>query len=296
VKLLINALAGRVAISVLKAVRHTDPDRLAERFGRFMRRLGPWLPEHRVGLANLAAAYPEKSAKEIERILAEVWDNLGRMAAEFIHLDRLWDYHPSNVKVGRVELSDETARGFMAMRDGGKSTLVFCAHLGNWELQALTANTFGFPGAALYRAPNVGDVAEAVQEIRSTHIDLLIPTNRQAPFALASAIKRGFHIGILVDQHFGQGIDVEFFGRRCKANPMVARLARQFECPIRGVRTIRLPQHRFRLEITEEVTPPRDRDGKIDVAATMQAITGIVEGWVREYPEQWLWLHRRWRD
>jgi KDO2-lipid IV(A) lauroyltransferase len=76
---------------------------------------------------------------------------------------------------------------------------------------------------------------------------------------------------------------------------MIARLARHLECPIHGTRTIRLPGHRFRIELTEAATPPRAVDGRIDVPGTMQLITSMVEGWVREYPEQWLWLHRRWR-
>ena len=59
---------------------------------RLMRRIGPWLPEHRIGRANLVAAFPEKSPAEIERILRGVWDNLGRVGAEFAHIDRLWDY------------------------------------------------------------------------------------------------------------------------------------------------------------------------------------------------------------
>ena len=87
----------------------------------------------------------------------------------------------------------------------------------------------------------------------------------------------------------------EFFGRRCKATPIIARLAQHFDCPIHGTRVIRLPDHRFRAELTEQVAPVRDRDGRIDVQATTQAITTIIEGWVREHPEQWLWLHRRWR-
>ncbi len=100
---------------------------------------------------------------------------------------------------------------------------------------------------------------------------------------------------MLADQHFTMGIDVEFFGRRCKANPTLARLARRFDCPIHGTRAIRLPDHRFRLELTEALSVPRDAEGKIDVAKTMQMVTTIIEGWVREHPEQWLWLHRRWR-
>ena len=72
-------------------------------------------------------------------------------------------------------------------------------------------------------------------------------------------------------------------------------LLRQVGCPIHGVRVIRLPGHRFRAELSEEVQPARDAAGQIDVQGTMQAITSVVESWIREYPDQWLWLHRRWR-
>ena len=72
-------------------------------------------------------------------------------------------------------------------------------------------------------------------------------------------------------------------------------LLRQIECPIHGVRVIRLPNHRFRVELSEEVKPMRDASGQIDIQGTMQAVTAVVEGWIREYPDQWLWLHRRWR-
>jgi KDO2-lipid IV(A) lauroyltransferase len=88
---------------------------------------------------------------------------------------------------------------------------------------------------------------------------------------------------------------VDFFGRPCRTNPIIARLARYYDVPIHGVRVIRLPGHRFRLEMTEAIEPKRDATGKIDVTATTQMITTIIEGWVREYPDQWLWLHRRWR-
>ena len=100
---------------------------------------------------------------------------------------------------------------------------------------------------------------------------------------------------MLVDQYLTNGVDVTFFGRKTKANPMLARLLRQVECPIHGVRIIRLPNHRFRAELSEEVKPVRDASGQIDIQGTMQAVTSVVEGWVREYPDQWLWLHRRWR-
>jgi KDO2-lipid IV(A) lauroyltransferase len=123
----------------------------------------------------------------------------------------------------------------------------------------------------------------------------LIPTGLDAPMKLADALGRGTHVGMLVDQYYGRGVDVTFFGRRTKANPLLARLARHFDCPIHGTRIVRLPNHRFRAELTEEIKPVRDAEGKIDVAKTTQVVMSIIEEWIREHPEQWLWLHRRWR-
>jgi lauroyl/myristoyl acyltransferase len=94
---------------------------------------------------------------------------------------------------------------------------------------------------------------------------------------------------------YWRGVDVVFFGRICKATPILARFARRFDCPIYGYRMVRLPGGKFGFDITDPIAAPRDAAGKIDVAATTQVITGIVENRVREHPEQWLWLQRRWR-
>ena len=290
----IDAIVGRLAVLLLKGIRRTDPDRIADRAAAFMRRAGPWLPEHRTGRANLAAAYPNKSAAEIEEILGGVWDNLGRVVAEYAHLDRLWDWNAEDQSRGRIEFSDQSLQRFFALRDDGKPALLFSAHLANWELPALVAARYGLEGAVLFRAPSIAGIAAAVNQIRSTTVGT-IATGIGAPSAIMGALERGIHVGILIDQFFYQGIDVEFFGRPCKTNPIIARLARHFECPIHGVRVIRLPGHRFRLQMTEAIEPVRDSSGTVDIHATTQMITGIVEDWVREHPEQWLWLHRRWR-
>jgi KDO2-lipid IV(A) lauroyltransferase len=65
---------------------------------------------------------------------------------------------------------------------------------------------------------------------------------------------------------------------------------------VHGARVVRLPNNRFRIDLTRALELPRDAEGKIEIADTMQAVTSVIEGWVREHPEQWLWLHRRWRD
>jgi KDO2-lipid IV(A) lauroyltransferase len=123
----------------------------------------------------------------------------------------------------------------------------------------------------------------------------LIPTGIGAPAKAAAALEAGKHFAMLVDQFYYHGADVTFFGRRTKANPMIARLARHYDCPIHGTRVIRLPAGRFRIELTDAIEPPRDPQGRVAMQPTMQLITSIVEGWIREHPEQWLWLHRRWR-
>ncbi|HLN10067.1 MAG TPA: lipid A biosynthesis lauroyl acyltransferase [Xanthobacteraceae bacterium] len=291
----VNAVAGRTAALLLRALRLTDLDRTADMFAAVMRTIGPRLREHRIGRANLAAAFPDKSPAEIEAILAGVWDNVGRTAAEFIHLDRMWDYDRTHPKAGRAESTPESDAYFDRMRDDGQPALVFAAHLANWEQPALAAKGGGLNFAALFRRPNLSGISDAIMAARAGAMGTMIAGGPDAPFRIARALEQGQHVGLLVDQHYGNGVDVTFFGRTCKANPMLARLARHIDCPIHGTRAIRLPNNRFRVEMTDAITVPRDAGGRVDVQGTMQVITAIVEGWVREHPEQWLWLHRRWR-
>jgi KDO2-lipid IV(A) lauroyltransferase len=291
----VHAMFGAATVFTLRTLRRFDPDKTANFGGRSARMLGPYLPEHRIGRENLRAAFPEKTPEEIETILLDVWENLGRFGAELAHLDRIWDFDPKRPGNGRIEISANAEPLFEKLRNDGKGALVFAAHLGNWELPALAGPAYGLDSAVLFRRPNVAAVDRAVQDIRSVNMGELIPTALDAPVRLANALQKGIHVGMLVDQHYSKGVDITFFGRPAKANPLLARLARQIECPIHGVRIVRLPNQRFHAELTEEIEPVRDPNGAIDVQGTTQKINTIIEGWIRENPSQWLWLHRRWR-
>ena len=290
-----EAAVGTLTIGLLRGTRYFGAENTADMFGRIARLIGPLLREQRIGRANLVAAFPEKSAQEIEKILAGVWDNLGRVGAEFAHLDHIWDFREERPDSSRIELAPGTLELFHKLRLDGKPALIFASHLANWELPALAAVAHGLDTAILYRKPNIASADRIIQEMRQVKMGTLIPAGRDAPLRLAEALQRGQHVGMLVDQYLTGGVEVTFFGRRTRANPMLARLLRQVECPVHGVRIIRLPGHRFRGELTDEVEPVRDANGLIDVQGTMQTITSVVEGWIREHPEQWLWLHRRWR-
>jgi KDO2-lipid IV(A) lauroyltransferase len=290
-----GAAVGALTIAMLRTTRYFDPVRTADLFGRVAGLIGPMLREQKIGRANLAAAFPEKSPEQIEAILAGVWDNLGRVGAEFAHLDHIWEHDPAQPEDGRIEVEPRSHELFAQLRLDGKPALIFASHLGNWELPALAAVAHGLDAAILYRRPNIPSADRIIQEMRKVKMGTLIPAGRDAPLRLAEALRKGQHVAMLVDQYFTGGVEVTFFGRKTRANPTLARLLRQIECPIHGVRIIRLPGHRFRAELSEEVKPVRDGTGQIDIQGTMQAITTVVEGWIREHPAQWLWLHRRWR-
>jgi KDO2-lipid IV(A) lauroyltransferase len=276
-------------------VRALGPDRASNLGAAGARLLAQLAPQNRIARENIAAAFPEKTEAERAAILRESWENLGRTAAEYVHLGALWDWDPANPDAGRIELPPDSVARFRQLLEDGKPAMVFAAHLANWELPAVAAQRHGLPAAALYRTPNNRAIARDILAMRRPVMGELIPASTAAPIRMMEALDAGLHLGMLVDQRFGRGPQVRFLGRTATANPLLARLARRFDCPVHGARAIRLPGNRFRLELTEAIALPRDARGVVDVDATTQAINDIIAGWIREHPGQWLWQHRRWR-
>jgi Kdo2-lipid IVA lauroyltransferase/acyltransferase len=129
-----GGLIGAATVGMLRTTRYFDPVKTSDFFARVTRTIGPRLREHRIGRANLTAAFPEKSPEEIEQILMGVWDNLGRVGAEFAHMDHVWDYDRAHPENSRIELPPRTIELFDQIRDDGKPALIFTSHLANWEL------------------------------------------------------------------------------------------------------------------------------------------------------------------
>jgi KDO2-lipid IV(A) lauroyltransferase len=286
-------MLGLVAV-VFGFLRLIGVERSANLGGWLARTIGPLLPVHRIALANIRAAYPEKSEGDVRSIARGAWDNLGRTAAEYPHLSRLFDWDAANPSApSRTEVSG--IEHFEALRDDGKPGLIFSAHLANWELPAICAARYGLDTTAVFRAPNNPAVNRVIHAIRAETMGGLEAARQGGAFAMQAALERGAHLGMLIDQHFTRGVPLQFFGRTAMTNPIMAKFASYIDCPVHGVRVIRLPDHRFRLELTPPLVLPRGEDGMIDVPGAMQAMTAMVEDWVREHPEQWLWMHRRWR-
>ncbi|MBX5167052.1 MULTISPECIES: lipid A biosynthesis lauroyl acyltransferase [unclassified Rhizobium] len=286
-------LVAQVMFGFLNFLKLFPADGAIRFADRTMRRLGRLTSRHRLMLTNLRNAFPEKSEAEIEEIALASWGNMGRLAAEYVFLDQLFDYDPEKPEPGRVEVSGIPI--FLDLRDNPRPFIVFTGHTANFELLPVAGAAFGLHVTVLFRPPNNPYIAKKVFDFRSARMGKLVPSHAGSSFALARQLEAGQGVGVLVDQKFRKGLKGIFFGREVKTNPLLPKLVRQFDCEVYPARCIRLPGNRYRLEIEPRLDMPRDARGTLDLPAAAQLLNDKVESWVREYPEQWLWYHDRWQ-
>lgn len=262
-----------------------------ERLGRFF---GMRFPRTNDARESLRAAFPEKGEAEIEEILSDMWGNLSRTAAEYAYLDKIFDFDDRNPTAGRFEIVG--TEHFAELRAHEGPAICFTAHTGNWELLPVAAAAYGVNVTALFRPPSNPYIARRVLAARRTAMGHLVPSKAGASWALADVMESGGTVGLLVDQYYRQGMPITFLGRPTRGNHLLAKLVRRFECPVYPARCIRLPGGRFRIEMQPRIDVPRRQDGSVDITALTQKVNDVVGEWVKEYPAQWLWLHKRWRN
>lgn len=285
-------LEAQAVFAILGVLKLLPADAAIATAAAILRTIGPWLPRQKVVLDNLAQAMPEIDDTERHAIARRMWANMGRQVAEYIMLDKLFDYDPDAEEPGRIEVMGKDL--FTELQKAGKPLIFFTGHTGNFELLPLCAATFDLEITALFRPPNNPYIAKRVLAARTTSVGQLVPSKTGAAMGLGRALQDGKSVGVLVDQKFHRGKAGTFFGRPVRTNPLLPKLARQFDCAVHPARCIRLPGNRFRLELEDAITLPRNASGEIDIDASTQMLNDIVERWVREYPDQWMWMHRRW--
>jgi KDO2-lipid IV(A) lauroyltransferase len=257
--------------------------------GMLARRIGPRLGVSNRARRNLRAALPELSTTQIEKILRDMWDNLGRVAAEYPHLRHIRVFGAgSRVETCGLEHLDQALAA-------GRRVILFGGHLGNWEIAALAAGQYGIDIAQIYRAANNPLIDGMIARLRGGNGEL-IPKGAVASRRAVAALRRGGHVSLLADQKLNEGIAVPFFGRPAMTAPALALLALRFDCAVLPARVERLNGAHFRLTLYPPVELPRTGDRDADVAALMTAVNATLEGWIRERPEQWFWVHSRWPD
>ena len=282
----IEATAAAAAYTVFAALPLDAASALG---GWLARAIGPRLGISRRAVDNLGRAFPEKSPGDIKAIVRGMWENLGRVAAEYPHLGEIEIYGND----GRVTVVG--AENIDRLRDDGLPGIFFSAHIGNWEIVSLAATQRGLPLDRVYRAANNRLVEWLYRRGRAAVEGALIPKGSAGARLLLRSLKDSKHLGMLVDQKMNDGIAAPFFGRDAMTAPALAQLALRFDCPVVPARVERLKGAHFRIT----AYPPMELGGgdrHADIADAMAKVNALIESWVREHPEQWLWLHNRWPD
>ncbi len=265
-------------------------DRASALGGWIGRTVGPRLRGTRTARRNLERAFPEKSRAEIDAIILGMWDNLGRVIAEYPHLDAIGEHGPG----GRTEVIG--AGHIDALREDGKAGILVSGHFANWEVQSVTSRKMGVELALVYRAPNNPYVGALLTELRGAASGTHIPKGSDGARTLIRVLTKGGHVGMLIDQKLNDGMPVPFFGRDAMTAPAAAQLALRLGIPLVPARTERLNGARFRVTVLPPVEPPNTGDRNADVRILMERLNALLEQWIRERPAEWLWLHRRWPD
>lgn len=247
--------------------------------------------KHRViVIHNLQLAFPEKSFSEIRRIARGVYRNMGIVAAEFFDIPYL-----TRENIGQRI----TIEGLEHCREALKKNrglLMFGAHFGNWEMEAAAFAYLFQPIVAIYRPLDSEFLDNLVLQVRSSGGNMAVAKER-AMRPMLRHLKNNDILGILIDQNMAvyEGVFVDFFGRPACTTDGLAHLALHTEAPVLPGYMARLPDGKYHFVIGEEVPIVRTGDRKADIIVNTQNFTRIIENVIRRYPDQWLWLHQRWK-
>ncbi len=245
----------------------------------------------KVGLTNLELAFPEKTDAERERILRSLYRNLGWLLAEFCQMQR---YKPEKTQ---GFLRYEGLEHYLAARDRGKGVLIVTGHLGAWELSSYFHSLMGHPMSMVIRRLDNARVDRLVNGIRCLYGNRVLHKDDFAR-GLLGAMRQGETVGILMDTNMTppQGAFVPFFGHlACTASGMARVALKTGATVLPGFMVWEESEQKYVLRFGEAIEVIATGDDERDVLENTARFTAVIENWVRKYPEQWLWVHRRWK-
>jgi len=245
----------------------------------------------RVGERNLQVAFAELSSKTKKKILRRVYVHLGWQLVEFCRMPR---YTAENT---RGWIRTEGLDHYLAAQARGKGVLVLTGHLGAWELSSFYHSLMGHPMGMVIRPLDNRRLDEFVNGIRCLHGNRALPKDDFAR-GLLRAMRAGQTVGILMDTNMTppQGVFVEFFGRQaCTASGLARVALKTGAAVLTGFMVWEPAERKYVLHFGPELNFARTGDAEADIMAATQQCTRAIEEWIRRYPDQWLWIHRRWK-
>ena len=287
---LIEYLALRLVVAL---VRMAPIDAGVAISAKAWRLLAPYDRRHERALANLAIAFPDKAPKEREAIALAMWENLGRVMAETMQLDRILA-DPSRIVIASQHI-------FARYRNKLGAAVGVTLHMGNWELAAWPFTLAGNNPAAVYRSVKNPYVDRYLRDARKhLYPGGLLGKGRNREEGQTTArlimdfVRQGGRLGLVCDLHDRTGLEVPFFGRPARSVTMPAIIARRVGARIWMARCLRVgKQSRFAIEL-KELKVPRTSNQADDVKWITAKMQEQFEAWIREAPEQWMWSNRRW--
>jgi KDO2-lipid IV(A) lauroyltransferase len=245
----------------------------------------------KVGLRNLELAFPDKSAAERERILREEYRNLGWLLAEFCLM-------PGYTAEGASRfIRYEGLEKYLRAREQGKGVLVLTGHLGAWELSSFYHSLMGYPMGMVIRRLDNPIVDRFVNHVRCLHGNRVIHKDDFARGLIAS-MRAGETVGILMDTNMTppQGVFVPCFGvQACTASGMARVAAKTGATVVPGFLLWEKSEQKYVLRFGDPLPVVTTGDAEQGALVNTAAFTAKIEEYVRQYPEQWLWMHRRWK-
>jgi KDO2-lipid IV(A) lauroyltransferase len=271
------------------------PRLLAIGVGRAMGRIAYWLPLklRRTGERNLAIAFPDMNQRERQRLLRGSFDSLGRLLAEFSQFPRMTrESLRQMIEYDQVGLSH-----LRAAEKNGRGVIFLTGHLGAWEVLSFGWSALEYPLSFLVRPIDNPRIEEMVEKVRTRFGNIAIDKKSAARQALRVLRQKGT-LGILSDlntQPF-EGVFVPFFGRLACTNAGIATLALKTDAvviPTCAVWDAKRGKYFFHGDPPVELVRTGDQERDIEVNTANFA--AAMERMIRLYPEQWLWIHKRWK-
>ena len=284
--------------TIIGGIRALPLDTATRFSARWWRRLAPILnpKRHKRALANLQIAFPEKTIAEREAICMAHWENLGRVMAETMHIDRIVK-DPSRIKIRNAAVFDRY-KGKLGPLIGAS------LHMGNWELAVWPLVLAGANPAAVYRSVNNPYVDQYLREQRKDlypgglfgrgRVEGDHGESQKTARAIMDYVRQGGRLGVVCDLWDRTGMPVPFFGKDAATVTIPGMIARRTGARMWMSRCIRIgTDSHFEIEL-KELKVPRTANQSDDVKWITVEMTKQFEAWVREMPEQWMWSNRRW--
>ncbi len=264
-------------------------DRAATACAKFVRAVGPLTSADATARKNLRLAFPYETEAWRTDVRRAMWDGIGRAAGEFPHLHEINAYQDG----GRIDVAG--AEILDAIKASGKGAVFFAAHLANWELMAAAVVQRGVPCHITYRPANNPLIDADIIRVRSHYgAKMQAAKGKEGGMGLLRALKAGETTAIMNDQKYNEGVAAPFFGHACMTSDGPTRLALRFGVPLIPLMIRRLADGRYRVTIHEPMSMDRNAPHDQAVKDSVTRINAFIEARIREAPQDWFWVHKRW--